>query len=367
VAALPGDGIGTEVMDEAIKTLEVVKERYSLEFEILNIPCGGMYFKKTGREWPEGSFEMCKESDAILLGALGMPGVVMTDGKTPSSKVIFGLRFGFDLYANVRPVRLYPNVKHEISGEFRRVWKDVDFVIVRENTEGAYAPIRGHLERGGQRKISIDNRLITRVGSERIVRFAFELASTRHGSLLDGKKRVTCVDKSNVLAGCKLFREMYDEVAALYQGIERDYAYVDAFTQWLLKKPRFYDVVVTTNLFGDILSDLAAVLQGGMGMAPSGNIGEMHAMFEPVHGSAPDIAGKNIANPMAMILSTKMMMEWLGKKKGDDTLLKCAENLESAVVNVLKDGRVLTPDMGGNSKCSELGAEVRKRLADKPV
>jgi 3-isopropylmalate dehydrogenase len=360
--ALPGDGIGAEVMTHALRALRVLRDKYSLEMNVVETQCGSAYFEKTGREWPEGTLDMCRESDAILLGAVGIPGVVMDDGKTPSSKVIFGLRQGLDLYANVRPVKLYPNVMQEVSGRFGRIWEDVDFVIVRENTEGAYAPIKEKPETGDLKEKAVDKRLITRKGSERIARFAFELSGKRNGAPLDGKKRVTCVDKSNVLAGCKLFRGMFDKVASNYQGIENDHAYVDAFAQWLLRRPEFYDVVVTTNLFGDILSDLAATLQGGMGMAPSGNMGKDRAMFEPVHGSAPDIAGKDIANPIAMLLSTKMMLGWLGSTRNDRVLLECATDIESAVVNVLKDGTVLTPDLGGKSTCTEVGDEIMKRL-----
>jgi 3-isopropylmalate dehydrogenase len=362
--ALPGDGIGPEVMRHALRALKVLCDKHSLEMNVVETQCGSAYFKKTGREWPEGTLEMCKESDAILLGAVGITGVVMEDGKTPSSRVIFGLRQGLDLYANVRPVKLYPNVMQELSGRFRRIWEDVDFVIVRENTEGAYAPIGQKPEVGDQNERVVDNRLITRKASERVARFAFELSRKRNGAPLDGRKRVTCVDKSNVLAGCRLFRRVFDEVAADCQAIERDYAYIDAFTQWLLRRPGFYDVIVTTNLFGDILSDLAATLQGGMGMAPSANIGKDNAMFEPVHGSAPDIAGKDVANPIAMLLSTKMMMEWLGERHNDETLLKCAADIESAVIMVLKDGTFLSPDLGGRSTCTEVAQEIIKRLKE---
>lgn len=360
--ALPGDGIGPEVMTHALRALKVLGDEYSLEMRVIETQCGSAYFRKTGMEWPEGTLDMCRESDAILLGAVGIPGVVLGNGETPSSKVIFGLRRGLDLYANVRPVKLYQNVMHEVSGRFRRIWEEIDFVIVRENTEGAYVPNKEKPWAGDQNERVVDNRMITRKASERIAKFAFELSGKRNGAPVDGRKRVTCVDKSNVLAGCKLFRRVFDEAAAHYPGIERDYAYVDAFTQWLLRKPGFYDVVVTTNLFGDILSDLAATLQGGMGMAPSGNFGKNHAMFEPVHGSAPDIAGKDTANPIAMLLSTKMMLEWLGERKNDDALLKCALDIESAVVGVLKDGAILTPDLGGKSTCTEVGQEIIGRL-----
>jgi len=349
-------------MDQALKILDLVQDKYSIEFERIEIPCGGTYYMKTGKEWPDGSFEMCKESDAVLLGAVGMDEAVLPDGNLAGANVIFGLRFGLDLYANVRPVKLYPGVKQKISDKFKRVWDDVDMVIVRENTEGAYCPIRGTLKRMGVKEMTVDSRVITRKGSERVIRFAFELSKSRSGSPSDGKKRVTCVDKSNVLDGCRLFRQIYDEVAKEYPDIERDYAYIDAFTQWIIRAPEFYDVAVTPNLFGDIVTDLAAVLQGGMGMAASGNIGDVHAMFEPIHGSAPRHAGKDKVNPTAMILATQMMLEWLGKKKSDKKLIQASKDVELAVTKVLEEGKVLTYDLGGSSKCSEVGDEVRAQL-----
>src|SRR5439155_1230176 len=226
--------------------------------------------------------------------------------------VVFGLRFGLDLYANVRPTKLYPNVRHKIHDGFKLVWEPgkVDFVIVRENTEGLYTPTRGFLDRGGVKELAVDSRVITRKGAERVIRFAFEVSKQRKGAPSDGKRRVTCVDKSNVTAGCKLFRQVYDEVAARYPTIQRDYAYIDAFQQWLIRSPEVYDVAVTSNLFGDIATDLAAVLQGGMGMAAGGNIGDQHGMFEPIHGSAPKHAGKDEVNPTAMILAVQMMLDW---------------------------------------------------------
>jgi len=349
-------------MAQALKILDVIEDRYKIEFERLEIPCGGAYYKQAGKEWPDGSFENCKASDAILLGAIGVSDAVLPDGNLAGVNVIFGLRFGLDLYANVRPVKLYPNVKQKISDEFKRVWDNVDLVIVRENTEGAYTPIRGSLKRLEIREMAMDNRVITRKGSERVIRFAFELSKKKSGSPKDKKKRVTCVDKSNLLAGCRLFREVYDEVSAHYPDIEKDYAYVDAFTQWLIRSPEFYDVCVTPNLFGDIVTDLAAVLQGGMGMAASGNIGDVHAMFEPIHGSAPKHAGKDKVNPIAIILAVQMMLDWLGVKKNDEKLIKASKDLELAVLKVLEDGKVLTYDLGGSSKCSEVGEEIKKKL-----
>ncbi len=357
---LPGDGTGPEVMREAVKVLKAVEDAFGFEFDKISYPAGGQYYLDTGLEWPDGCFEACKAADAILLGAVGLPQAVLPSGDLAGIGVLFGLRFGLDLYANVRPTKLYPNVRHKVHASFKQVWEPgkVDFVIVRENTEGLYTPTRGFLSRGGVEELAVDSRVITRKGATRVIRFAFELARTRHGAPADGKRRVTCVDKSNVTAGCRLFRKVYDEVAAAYPDVERDYAYIDAFLQWLTRAPEAYDVAVTTNMFGDIATDLAAVLQGGMGMAAGGNIGDEHAMFEPIHGSAPKHAGKDIVNPIAMVLAAQMMLDWLGRRKGDRALLEASVLVERAVEAVLREGRALTYDLGGDAKCSEAGTAI---------
>jgi len=360
IALLPGDGTGPEVMREAVKVIEAVESTFGLKFDKVAYPMGGEHWLATGEEWPEGTFEACKAADAILLGAVGHPDAVLPSGDLAGIGVLFGLRFGLDLYANVRPTKLYPNVRHKVHDGFKQVWEPgkVDFVIVRENTEGLYTPTRGFLTRGGVDELAVDARIITRKGAERVVRFAFELAKTRNGAPGDGKKRVTCVDKSNVTAGCRLFRKVYDEVASGYPQIQRDYAFIDAFLQWMTRSPESYDVAVTSNMFGDIATDLAAVLQGGMGMAAGGNIGDRHGMFEPIHGSAPKHAGKDVVNPTAMVLATQMMLDWLGRKKGDKSLLAAAETVERAVEAVLKEGQALTYDLGGKAKCSETGTAI---------
>lgn len=362
---LAGDGVGPEVMREAVKVLKAVETAYGLTFDLSRYPCGGQHFLETGEEWPDGTFEACKAADAVLLGAVGLPGSVLPNGEIAGIGVVFGLRFGLDLYANVRPTKLYTNVRHRVHGGFKQVWEPgkVDFVIVRENTEGLYTPIRGFLDRGGVRELAVDSRVITRKGAERVIRFAFELSKLRKGAPIDGKRRVTCVDKSNVTAGCKLFRSVYDEVAAGYPGIQKDYAYIDAFQQWLIRTPEIYDVAVTSNLFGDISTDLAAVLQGGMGMAAGGNIGEAHAMFEPIHGSAPKHAGKDEVNPIAMILAMQMMLDWLGRKKGIKALQEASVAVERAVESVLKSGGALTYDLGGTAKCSEVGTAISSAVS----
>ncbi len=364
IIVLPGDGVGPEVVREGIKVLKTVEDVYGLEFNLVPYPCGGKHYLEMGEEWPDGAFESCRTSDAILLGAIGYPGALLPNGDLAGAGVVFGLRFGLDLYANVRPTKLYPNVRHMVHGSPKEVWEPgkVDFVIVRENTEGLYAPIRGTLRRGGLEELAVDNQVVTRKGAERVIRFAFEVSMKRKGAPADGKRRVTCVDKSNVLDGCRFFRRVYDEVAAEYPKVERDYAYIDAFTQWMIRKPEVYDVVVTTNLFGDIATDLAAVLQGGMGLAAGGNIGERHGMFEPIHGSAPKYEGQDKANPIATVLAVEMMLEWLGERKREKTLREASRTVEAAVEATLREGKHLTYDLGGQARCSEVGDAVAKKV-----
>ena len=360
IVVLAGDGVGPEVVREGVKVLKAVGTVYGLSFDLVPFPCGGQHYLDTGEEWPDGAFESCKAADAILLGAVGLPEAVLPNGEIAGVSVVFGLRFGLDLYANVRPTKLYPNVRHKIHDAFKQVWEPgkVDFVIVRENTEGLYTPTRGFLDRGGVKELAVDSRVITRKGAERVIRFAFELSKQRNGAPSDQKRRVTCVDKSNVTAGCKLFRQVYDEVAARYPTIQKDYAYIDAFQQWLLRSPEAYDVAVTTNVFGDIATDLAAVLQGGLGMAAGANIGDDHAMFEPIHGSAPKHAGKDEVNPIAMVLAVHLLLDWLGRRKRDKALRAAAAVVERAVETVLKTGKTLTYDLGGTAKCSEVGTAI---------
>lgn len=367
IAVLEGHGTGPEVMRESRKVLDSVSLVFDLNFDLIDIPCGLDYYKSTGLEWPENAFETCRdEADAILLGAVGPTKRRPLEKPNEGSSMLFGLRFGLDLYANVRPVKLYPNVRHKISQEFKQVWepKNVDLVIIRENTEGLYTPARGVLSRAENVEMAIDNRIITRKGAERVIRFAFERAKRRNGTPKQGMKKVTCVDKSNVLQGCLLFRKVYDDVASNFPNVEKDYAYVDAFTQWLLRKPECYDVAVMPNIFGDIITDLAAVLQGGMGMAASGNIGDTHGMFEPVHGSSPKHAGKDRMNPIAAILSLHMMLEWLGMTKGDEKLTCASLSIERAVAKILEEGRTLTYDLGGEARCSEVGDAIVAKIKE---
>jgi 3-isopropylmalate dehydrogenase len=239
------------------------------------------------------------------------------------------------------------------------VWDDgsVDMVFIRENTEDLYAGIGGVLPKFGPGNVATDTRVITRFASERVIRMAFEVSRQRdQGAPLDGTKRVTSIAKDNVLYGCRLFQKVFAEIGAEYPDIEKDTAIVDAMTQWLIGQPEYYDVLVTTNMFGDILTDLASVLQGGMGMAVGCNVGDDHAMFEPIHGSAPKHAGHDRANPMAMILSTAEMCTWLGERKGDAQLSRAGALIEQAVAVVVESGETLTYDLVGRDNASPMSA-----------
>ncbi|TFG28388.1 isocitrate/isopropylmalate dehydrogenase family protein, partial [Candidatus Thorarchaeota archaeon] len=266
----------------------------------------------------------------------------LADGNLAGYSVVIGLRMDLDLYANVRPVKLYDGVWTPLKGKGP---EHVNMTIVRENTEGLYAPTRGILSRGGIPEIAVDSRVITRKGSERVIRYAFDIAKKGKGAPADSIKRVTCVDKSNLLAGCQLFRGVFDEVGALYPKIERDYAYVDAWTQWIIRKPEYYNVVVAPNEFGDIITDLGAAIQGGLGVAPAANIGNGHGVFEPVHGSAPKYAGTNTANPIAAILAMGMMLDWLGVEHKDRRILNAGKIVTNSVAAVLREGKIRTQDL----------------------
>ena len=363
VTVLPGDGIGPEVTDASLTVLEAAQQAHGFHLELEEHECGAKHYERTGDEWAPGAKQAAEEADAVLLGAIGWPGVERDDGEIAGAGVVFGLRFGLDLYANVRPTELFEGVPHKVHGEFDRVWEPdlVDLVMLRENTEGLYAPARGVLERGGVREVSVDNNVITRKGAERVIRRAFRKAEDREGCPKDGTSRVTCIDKANVLDGSRLFRGVFEEVAEEFPAIETDFAYVDAFTQWLVREPEYYDVCVTTNMLGDIVTDLAAVLQGGMGMAPAGNVGDEGAMFEPVHGSSPKHAGKDEVNPTAAILASSMMLDWLGREHGDDNLRQASSAIEDAVADVLAEGP-RTYDLGGDARTSEVGEAVAERI-----
>ena len=380
LTVLPGDGTGREVIVQAMRVIDVFEEHSPLSFDITEIPCGGQYFLETGEEWPEGSFEHCRDnSDAILLGAIGWPGARMPNGDMAGGQVILGLRSGLDLYANIRPVKLYQGVQHKVHGEHTDIWDPdlVDMVLIRENTEGLYHSLLRRSAQAGVggkdeplatpefpglegEEVAWDPRPITRNGSERVIRFAFELAKRRQ-SHLQAPQRVTCVDKSNVLRGCRLFRSVFDEIDEEFDDIETTKAFIDAFTMWLVRDPEDLDVVVLPNMFGDIATDLASVLQGGMGMAASANIGDQHMLFEPVHGSSPKHAGQDKVNPIAAISSVQLMFDNLGARHNDPDALVCADILESAISSHLSEGGDVTYDLGGSASTSEVGQAIAER------
>jgi len=348
ISVLPGDGIGRDVIPQAVRVLEEVQNQVGgFNIELHDFECGGEYYLREGREWSIEAEEFTKkEADAVLLGAIGASdpqgnSVRLPDGNLAGYSVVIGLRIQLELYANVRPVHLLEGVWSPIKD---KTSNDIDMTIVRENTEGLYYPPHEDWLKENTSEQVIDRRVITRKGSERVARYSYELAKQGSGAPNDGKKRVTCVDKSNLLAGCHLFRKSFDRVGVEYPEIERDYAYVDAFTQWVIRRPEHYNVVVAPNAFGDIITDLGAAIQGGLGVAPAGSIGDTQAVFEPVHGSAPKYAGQNVANPIAAILAMSMMLDWIGVK-GNKKMARASEIVEEAVAIVLKKGKIRTRDL----------------------
>ncbi|HEV8673436.1 MAG TPA: isocitrate/isopropylmalate dehydrogenase family protein [Methylomirabilota bacterium] len=355
IAVIPGDGIGPEVIAEAIKVLQAVATPPGLAFDFQAVEAGARCYQRTGTDLPRETLEVCQTADAILFGSAGLPDVRFPDGTEIAPQLT--LRTTLDLYVGLRPIKLYPGVPSPLRlAEGERI----DYVILRENTEGLYASRGAGVRVGDQ--AATDTLVITRSGAARICRQAFELARRRPGAPLDSRHRVTCVDKANVLKSYAFFREVFDQVATDYPEVEATHAYVDAMAAYLVQAPARYDVIVTENMFGDILSDLAAATVGGLGLAPSGDIGDDYALFQPSHGTAPDIAGKGIANPLATILSAALLLEWLGQRHRDPAAGDAARLVETAVVTVLGAGRPLTPDLGGDATTAVVGDAVAAAL-----
>jgi len=334
ISVIPGDGIGPEQVQAALKVLERVGEVFRLDFEFVETEAGDDCKRKRGLALPSDTISTLKATDACLKGPVG----------ETAYDVIVVLRQMFDLYANLRPCRAYPGLKC--------LDPETDLIVVRENTEDLYKGLE--FEISGS---ALAVRVTTAKACQRIASKAFRIAELRNRKTL-----VTAVHKANVLRKtCGLFASACREEAKLHPGISFEEMYVDAAAMNLIREPSHFDVLVTTNMFGDILSDEAAQVVGGLGLAPSANIGDGFAIFEPVHGSAPDIAGRNAANPSSMLLSAGMMLDWLGEKFGDSNCLAAAGSLQTAVVRVLAD-RVTTPDLGGNYTTDQVADAVARRI-----
>jgi 3-isopropylmalate dehydrogenase len=354
IAVLPGDGIGREVMSACLAVLEALEQKvggYRLVTETL--PGGAALYRDTGTAFSDENFRKAEAADAILFGAMGLPEVRYPDGTEIAPHLEMRREFG--LYAGVRPIRCYANTRTPLADPRAR---EIDLVILRESTEGLFAS-RGHgtVEDDA---IARDVMVITRAVSERLFDFAFRLAARRQAR--GGKGRVTCVDKANVFTSMAFFRKVFDERARHFPALQADHHYVDATALDLVRKPWEFDVLVMENMFGDIISDLGAGLIGGMGMAPCGEIGERHGLFQPSHGSAPDIAGRDLANPTAMLLSAALMLDWLGERHDLAAASDAAQMLEQAIASGYASGAIRPVEQGGSQGTRALAKAVIAQL-----
>ena len=371
IALIPGDGIGPEIIKEGKKVIDAASYRYGIKINWTEYPFGAEHYIKTGELLPDSALKEMEDMDAIYLGAVGdprvKPGIL-------EKEILLKARFYFDQYINLRPIKLYKGVPCPLKDKKS---EDIDFYVVRENTEDFYVGIGGRVKGVEQEdnlevlrklyktKIKVNFNLeqeeelayqiglISRSGTQRVIKYAFELAKKK------GMNRVTSVDKANVLTNIYgLWRDVFNEISTQYPDIKTEFSFVDAITMWFVRKPEWFKVVVTPNMFGDIITDLGAMIQGGLGIAAGGNINpEGVSMFEPIHGSAPKYKGKSIANPIATILAGAMMLDHLGE-------IKAAQAIENAVEEVLSEGKVRSHDLGGNSSTIEVGDEVVRKLKE---
>ena len=354
IAVFAGDGIGIEVMASALTVLEALEARFGVSIAKQSWDGGAAYYRETGRDLPDGAFKAARDADAILFGAMGLPDVRLPDGTEVAPHL--DMRREFRLFAGVRPARKYPNTPPLLADPRAEA---VDLIVLRESTEGLFASRgRGTVEGG---RVARDTMEITREASQDLFDFAFNLAR-RRADKGRGQRKVTCVDKSNVFVSMAFFRSIFDERAAAHADVTAGHAYVDAAALDLVRKPWTADVLVMENMFGDILSDLCGGLVGGMGMAPCAEIGLERALFQPAHGSAPDIAGKGIANPTAMLVSTAMMLDWLGEKAGDRRMVEAGDALDRAVWDAYASGTVLPMELGGESTNADVTRAVLAAL-----
>ena len=371
IALIPGDGIGPEIIREGKKVIEAASKVFAIDINWIEYPFGAEHYLKTGELLPESALKEIEDMDAIYFGAIGdprvKPGIL-------EKEILLKARFYFDQYINLRPIRLYKGVPCPLKDKNP---EDINFYVVRENTEDFYIGIGGRFKARANQdrlevlrklykaKIQVDFNLeqeeemayqiglISRPGAQRVIKYAFELAKKKN------LKRVTSVDKANVLTNIYgLWRDIFEEVSSQYPDIETEFTFVDAITMWFVRKPEWFKVVVAPNMFGDIITDLGAMIQGGLGIAAGGNINpEGVSMFEPIHGSAPKYKDKSIANPIATILAGAMMLDCLGEAK-------VAQAIEDVVEQVLSEGKVRSRDLGGNSSTEEVGDEIIKKLKE---
>ncbi|SCY51338.1 tartrate dehydrogenase [Alkaliphilus peptidifermentans] len=349
IAVIPGDGIGGEVMTEGIKVLDCYASlKGNIKFAYETFPWGCEYYLKTGKMMDDDGLEKLKKFDAILLGAVGFPNV---PDHISLHGLLINIRQSFNQYINLRPVKLLPGAPCPLKGKGPQ---DIDFVVVRENVEGEYSGVGGIRFPDKPEEIALQTSVFTRKNTEKVMEYAFQLAEERNG-----KRKLTNVTKSNALNYSMVFWDkIFNETALKHQDIQTETIHVDAITMYFIQKPEAYDVLVASNLFGDIITDLGAALQGGLGFAASGNLnpeGEYPSMFEPVHGSAPVLAGKGVANPIAMVWTVKMMLDFLLKVEADEII--------TAVTQLLQEGESLTPDLGGTATTQEVGDAICGKLA----
>lgn len=353
IAVMPGDGVGKEVVPEGLKVLKVAARKFGFTYETTDYPFGAEYYLETKITLPDSALKELAAHDAILFGAVGADprGNALIPQGLIETDILLKMRFELDQYINLRPTKLLPSVPTPLANVQPG---DIDMVIVRENTEGLYCGNGGFLYKNTPHEVANQIEVTTRHGVERCIRYAFEYA------IQQGRKKVTLVAKTNVLRFAhNLWMRAFEDVKKDYPTIATDYHHVDACTMYMVTKPKQYDVIVTTNMFGDIITDLGAAIQGGMGMAASGNINptkQTASMFEPVHGSAPDIAGKGFANPIATFLSVAMMLDFLGKTDA-------AAAINQACKDVVADKKNHTRDLGGTATTSQVGDVVAAKVA----
>jgi len=351
IGVLPGDGVGPECIREGIKVLNVACQKKNIKIDYVHYDFGAERYLKTGEILPDSAIEEFKKLDAIYLGAVGDPRV---KPGLLEKELLLKIRFELDQYINLRPVKLYPGVWTPLKD---KTPKDIDFVVIRENTEGLYCGIGGFFKKNTEDEVATQLDINTYKGVERCIRFAFEYCKKRKTP--EGKeKKVTMVDKSNVLTyGHDLWIRVFDNVSKEFKDIKPDHAYVDACCMWMVKNPEWFDVIVTNNMFGDIITDLGAIIQGGLGVASGGNINPKGvSMFEPIHGSAPKYTGKNVINPIATISAGAMMMEFLGESV-------VAQSIEQSIIKVLSSGKIKSMDAGKMGfSTSEVGDLIAENI-----